>query len=451
MPMAPRANRIWLVVWILAAVVLVARATSRREAKGVILDHVEFGRRLWLGEDVYGPWRSDVDAPLAPLHPPYPPSFGLMTMPCALVAEVAGMRAARAMWALVQIGCLVWIARVLRDLLTGRAEHAPPAANDGRAANWHLIWLLGALLLLRFLLRDMHGGGGNVINLALCLAAFADAERGKPLRAGLLLGFSLATKPTQLWLLPMFAVFGRWRALGWTAATGFGCVLVTLALQRFDVAPWLRWIEGTWALATQSDAFADPALGFPKFEWMNQSLRCALARWLGEVPPEFAAKVAWGVPRGLGFVQATVAMVTRIVSVSLLALTLVVGWRARRNAMGRMWAFAGALVLSVLLSPLSWKAHHMALAPVVVLLVHRALQRRERWIWALFAGWVLCCQLGADLVGDAADEWGNSVYVVTAWDLALLVVAARLARWAVVEAGPPEPSAAGQPSAGAIR
>lgn len=416
--MSSRAVRVWYGVWLLLAVVLLARATSRRESKGVILDHLEFGRRLWLGEDVHGPWKSDPDAPVLPLHAPYPPSFGLMTGPFALVDAWFGVRAARFAWALLQIACLAWIARLLRALLTARPALAPPVSP----ATWHLLWLLAFVLAARFVLRDLHGGGGNLINLALCLGAFADAERGRPRRAGLWLGLSLVTKPTQLWLLPMFAVLGRWRALGWTGLVGAACVLLTCALQRFDLTPWWRWLEGSWRLAVQVDVFAPPALDFPDFEWMNQSLRCAFARWFGSVPPEFAARVEWGVAPGLGLAPAAVGQIARVLSLLLLALVLAVGWRARRAPAARLPAFASALVLSVLLSPLSWKAHHVALLPMLWLLVQRAVVARQRWCWWLLGAFVVCCQLGADLVGDAADEWANSIYIVTAWDLLLLGV-----------------------------
>lgn len=429
--MSSRARRIWCGVWVVLAIALLARATGRRESKGVILDHLEFGRRLWSGEDVYGPWKSDPDAPVLPLHAPYPPSFGLMTGPFALVDAWCGVRAARFAWALLQVACLVWIARGLRELLAARPAQGPPVSPP----TWHVLWLLTFVLAARFLLRDMHGGGGNLINLALCLGAFVDAERGRPRRAGLWLGLSLATKPTQVWLLPMFAVLGRWRALGWTGAVGAAAVLLTFVLQRFELAPWGRWLEGSLALAAQVDVFVPPPLDFPDFEWMNQSLRCALARWLGSVPPEFAAKVSWGVAPGLGLAPAVVARIARALSLLLLLLVLAAGCRARRAPAARLPAFALALVLSVLLSPLSWKAHHVALLPMLWLLVHRAVVARRRWCWWLLGAWVVCCQLGGDLVGDAADEWGNSIYIVTAWDLLLLGVGVGLVRSAALEHG----------------
>lgn len=427
----PLLRRGWLLLWIAIAIALVARATSRRESRGVILDHLEFGRRLLHGEDVYGPWKSDPDAPIRPLHAPYPPSFGLLTMPFAVLDAALGTRAARAAWALLQLGCLLAAALAMRSLAAPRAP--PPAATQQRIAtrSWQLLCIGTFVLGLRFVLRDMHGGGGNIINLGLCLGAFWLAERQRPAAAGLLLAFSLVTKPTQLWLLPVFWLLGHRRTLGWTVLSAAMFVLLTALLQRLELAPWWRWIEGSWRLGTQPDPFAVPALDFPPFEWMNQSLRCALARWFGEVPEQYAARVLVGMPPGLGWSTTAVAWLVRGSSLAALWLVLSTAWRARHHATARLWTFAAALVLSVLLSPLSWKAHHVALLPVLLLLLQRTVASsgaRRGWLIALLLGWTVCCLPGGDLVGDDRSEWLNSLYIVTAWDVLLLLVAVRIAR-----------------------
>jgi hypothetical protein len=282
----------------------------------------------------------------------------------------------------------------------------------------------------------MHGGGGNGINLGFCLLAFLLAERDRPRAAGLLLAFSLATKPTQLWLLPVFWLLGHRRMLGWTIAGGALFVLLTVLLQRFDVAPWLRWCEGSWRLGTQADPFADPALDFPPFEWMNQSLRCAIARWCGTVPDEFAARVAWGVVPGLGLGVEAVAWLVRLATLAILGTLLWTAHRSRPSALARVWVFAAALLASVMLSPLSWKAHHMAILPALALLLWRASRansRIRRNTGVVLALWAVCCLPGRDLVGDAADEWGNSVYLVTIWDVVLFGWVVRLAHAAARE------------------
>src|SRR5689334_5168622 len=258
---APRRRWIWWLVWLLVAAAIAARAASRKETRGVLLDHLEFGRRLVAGEDVYGPWKSDPDAPVRPLHAPYPPSFGLLCAPFAGIDAIAGRRAARLAWVLLQLGCLAVCALVLRDLI---APRAPPA--EGVPADrwrWQWLWLGGLVLTLRFVLRDTHGGGGNLINVALALLALRDAENGRERAAGAWLALSLVTKPVLVWLVPVFALCGRRRTVLWTAAFAVLALLATLALQRLDVAPWSRWLHGSWSLATQADPWAVPSHDLP--------------------------------------------------------------------------------------------------------------------------------------------------------------------------------------------
>ena len=417
---------LWLFLWLALAAFVAVRATWRPDHRGVLLDHLEFGRRLLHGENVYADWRSDPDAPLRPLHAPYPPSFGLLTAPFALVADAVSLRAARLCWALLQILALAAIARALRELLGTGAD--PPTA---RAHRW---LLLGALLLLsRFVLRDTHGGGGNLINVALCALAFAAAERGHAVRAGWWLGFSLATKPTQIWLLPVLLLLGHRRAALHTVAAGLLCTLLSLLLLRCDPAPWLRWLDGSLQLAAQPDAFAVPALGFPEFEWMNQSLRCACARWLGTVPSEFAARVNLGVWPGLGLAPAAAAWTARsLIAVSLCAVLFAAHRCRGAAAPSRALVFAAALTFSLLPSPLTWGAHHVALLPLVYLLLEsllleHAVRARSRATCLLLLSFALCCGFGQEIVGPDGEEWRNSLYVLPMFDLALLAAALCLA------------------------
>lgn len=439
--MSPSRRWIWPLLWIALGVILVARASGRPKSRGVLLDHLEFGRRLLHGEDVHGPWRSDPDAPVRPLHAPYPPSFGLLTAPFHLVDATLGQRPARFAWALLQVASLLVGALLLRRLMTVRWSNGIDATDpldDHARRRWQWLWLATFVLTLRFVLRDTHGGGGNLINVAFVLLAYAASERSHDRRAGAWLAFSLVTKPTMVWLLPVFLLFGRWRTVAWTLLAGTGFVLLTMALQRFELAPWWRWLQGSWALATQADPWAVPAFGFPPFEWMNQALRFCLARWCGAVPTEFAARVELGTAPGLGLDVATVGWIVRVTSLCLLGAVLLVAHRARHRANARMWVVVGTFALTLLLSPLSWKGHHVALLPLVLLLVEHVWRTRSRAVTTLLAVWFVGCSLpGGDLVGNAVDEWLNSTYVVTFGDVALLLGALLLA-WRAARSAPTE-------------
>ncbi len=424
--LTPTSSRRWWLLWVALAAFVAVRATWRPDHRGVLLDHLEFGRRLLHGTDVYADWKSDPDAPVRPLHAPYPPSFGLLTAPFAMVADAAGLRPARLAWSLLQITAIAALGLAMRRMVRTEEPLPAPTARD----RWR--WLVTLLLMTRFVLRDTHGGGGNLINVALCALAFVAAERGQDRRAGWLLGVSLATKPTQIWLLPVFLAMGHRRAALHAGIAGAASILVSAALLHFDPAPWHRWLAGSLALGAQTDAFAAPAFDFPKFEWMNQSLRCATARWFGTVPPEIAARVTFGVMPGLGWSPAAAAWVARSTTAVAGIGVLVSAWQRRRSSssdrVDRAFVFAAALTLSLLASPLSWKPHHVALLPIVYLMLERAEAQRSRALWAMLAAFVLSCGIGQQLLGDDGDEFLNSTYVLPAFDLLLLATALTLRR-----------------------
>ena len=379
--------------WSLAGLFLVLRTGGRD--RGVIYDHLEFGRRLFAGADLYAPYLED-----KPLHPVYPPSFGLMTWPFTVFGEVG----ARYAWGLVQVLALFWIGRFLLDGLR--------RARPGLAPRAQWILLATALVMLRYVLRDTHGGGGNLINVALALAAFRLAEDRRVLAGALVLGFSLATKPTTVLLVPVFFLLGHRRvAVGSLAAT-FGFVGLALAVNRHGLDPLARWFEGSLAYGAQADLFADPHLGFPPFTWMNQSLRCAVARYFGHVPEPWVSEVP-GFFQGAGLAPGVTVWITRALSFAVLALTLREAWRRRGSAPDRRVGLAVALVASLLLSPISWKAHHVALIPAMFAVVVAAFGG-SRVALGLAAGyWFVCGAGGGDLVGDAVKEWQQSLYLAT--------------------------------------
>lgn len=426
----PSGGKAFAFLWVVLAAFVVVRATNRPDSRSVLLDHLEFGRRLALGEDVYGPWKSDPDAPIKPLHAPYPPSFGLLTAPFAGIDALLGLKPTRAAWALVQVLAFVALFRVLRRMPRGLA---PPTENEHR-----IVFLLCLVLLARLLLRDTHGGGGNLINVAMCALAFVHAENGAHVRAGWWLGFSLATKPTQALLLPVLWCQGHRRTVLHALVAGACFAGLSLGLLRFDLAPWLRWFEGSLAIGAQVDAFAAPALQWPEFEWMNQSLRMAVARWFGTVPGEFASRVAWGVTPGLGLSPTACAWITRGVLTALLLPLFASAWRSQQRTHAdeslrsedrgaqRTWQFAAALALSLLASPLTWKGHHVALLPLAYALLLDARRSRSVARWLHLAAWFVCCGIGKEIVGDDGDEWLNSTYVMVLFDVVWIALALRL-------------------------
>lgn len=405
-------ERAWAWLWVALGIALVVRTGIRD--RGVITDHLEFGRRVLCGLELYAPFEG------SPLHPPYPPGFGLLAGPFSLLPE----RAARIAWGITQV---LSLAAIGAWLLATLRRFAP--ALEGRR---HLILLITALIASRFILRDTHGGGGNLINLALSLSALALAENGRERSAGWLLGFSLATKPTHVLMLPLLCWFGRWRAAGHAAVAAIAFTGVSLLSLGQGTAPLERWAEGTWAYATADDVFAEPEMGFPEFSWMNQSLRCTVARYAGDVPANYAAQVPGFVP-GLGLDHDITTWITRLLTAGLLIATALA---AARDRASRTSLTAAVLCLSLLVSPISWKAHHVALIPAFFILVIRGMEGRK-WAWWFLLGYAALCLLGEEITGKSLKQVQQSCYFVTGGTIFIWMLC--LARNGLARRGLPNP------------
>ncbi len=398
----------WPWLWGLLGAVLIYRASGR--SRGVITDHLEFGRRLFSGDTLYAPYLEP-----GPLHPPYPPAFGLLTAPFSLLNEALGETAARFGWICVQILALFAIGLCLRDFLRRVAPRL-------EARHLHLILFVTAVVALRYILRDTHGGGGNLINLALILVAlkFATTDPARPVLAGLLLGFSLCTKPTGILMVPLLWLFGHRRAASYSLLAAALFLGAALLIHGHGFDPFLLWFDGSVAYAGMTNLFAEPEQGFPPFTWMNQSLRCLVARYLGTVPAEFADQVPGFFP-GLGLPHLATAWISRGLGLVLVAVSGWAIWRHRSDPDTCPSRIANVLCLSLLLSPISWKAHHVALIPAIFLVAAQGFRGppRPRWPWIFLGVYILVCGLGEQLVGKEFKNVQQSLYFTTFGTLAL--------------------------------
>ncbi|MHC5066135.1 MAG: glycosyltransferase family 87 protein [Planctomycetota bacterium] len=388
----PDRNRTWKIIWIILGLVLIIRSGIRE--RGVIEDHLEFGRRLVAAEDLYAPYKDD-----GPLHPVYPPSFGLMTWPFTLLGE----RVARFLWVALQVLAMGYIgARMLHWL-----QLLWPELHARR----HWILLLTAILCSRYALRDTHGGGGNILNLALVMAAFHLDGKGKTLGASAALGLSIATKPSMILCLPLLWIIGKPRSALGALAIAVSLLLLAVLVNQRGWDPLQRWAEGSYLYASMPDPFAEPAMGFPAFTWMNQSLRCAMARYLGEVPASYAAEIPGFFP-GMGMQAGSIQVLRLSLSLLLLAISFAWAWRGRLGEARKLPVLALFLCLGLLLSPISWKAHHVALAPAIFLLVSSAFSGR-RWLWYLLGIYTFANLLGEQIVGKELKNLQQCLYLLT--------------------------------------
>jgi len=404
-PDAPRArarrDRVLAIVAMVGMVLLMARAV-RKEA-GVLVLNQEFGARSLAGEDPYFD-----PANGQRVHGPYPPSYAIVCAPLALLPT----RAARLVWSSLQCGALVGLYVLLRRRTRASwpelAPHVP------------VLFALALLLVSRFLLRDMAAGGGNLLYGTLALLGLELALAGREGRAGLVIALGLIAKPNLAPLLLFYALRGRWRTV--ISATVLTSALFFAPAPFFGLERYLGlardWFSSVVAYA-QLEELHESALvpdGMPPaLEAMNQSLREATYRLVRSPGDSRALDVH--------FVEVSAhsaAWIARGFSLVLLSLCALSALRARPGR--QEWLAAMAFVpLCLLLSPVTWKAHHVALLPVLFGLTAEAVDSRQRWLgWTLAAYYVSCSLLSQELVGENGKNALQAVSVVT-WAAVLLM------------------------------
>jgi len=412
-PAARRRRDRWLLVLaVLLAAGLVARA-ARKEA-GVLLRNQEWGARFAAGGDPY------FDPAVGHrVHGPYPPSFALVAVPLSTLPT----RAARVVWATAQIGALGALLALLRGRLR---RHWPDLAPHGP-----MVFGLALLLASRYVLRDMAGGGGNLLYVTLALAGLElglDRRAGRAALAGVPLALGLLAKPNLVLLAAFWAARGRWRPLAATAvAAAFLAAVPALAHgPRGYAALWERWSRDVAAYAALDDLHASALVpdGMPAAEnGMNQSLREAVHRVLRPPGDSGAPDVSV-----LTTSPRTATWIARGLALALLGAGLLGARRvAREDEDGGRAEWLAALAflpLSLLLSPITWKAHHAALLPLFGALVALALApgARRRGLGVALVAYYLACDLASrELLGKPADVLLQTLAVVTWADVALFL------------------------------
>ncbi len=415
-------NRKGLLIALLLAATIALGIRALHKRHGSLLRNRLFASRLLFTHDLYAPWDEDG----RPVHAPYPPSYGLVMAPLLLPP----LPVARVLWVVLQMTILVLVLRRLglwwESLVPARA---PPA--------W--IFVLPLFLVSRYLLRDTAGGGNNLVFgglvfLACCRPGEERGEDRRPL-LGLGLGLVLAAKPTPLLFLFWLLLRGRLRtaAVALLSAAALHLAPILILGSEGWLEAYSRWGRGVYLYATQADLFARPALGFPPFTWMNQSLRCMLVRFLGEVPPALALDgPLWF--QGLGWTPEALLPIRGAATLSVLSFFLLRLSRLRgafAEAAGPSLCFA----VTLLLSPISWKAHHVRLLPAFfticawIALAPRTSRHRGLLLGFLTA-YALACTLlseeilrfalGSAAAGKDAKNLLQSLYLVTFGCLALL-------------------------------
>jgi glycosyl transferase family 87 len=398
-PEPPAPSGRWLVLLALIAFALGTGIwLSKRSNKGDLEVYHRVLRRVGQGQDLYH-YREGPD-PERPTAYIYPPTFAPLFYPLtrldfsllrALWGALSVLLAARCLW-------LGW-----RLAWAGR----PPPAS-GRSA---LLFLLGALVSIRFVWSDIGHGQVNLLVAWLTLEGIAAAEQeGQEERAGAWLAAAVVLKLTPAIVVALYLARGRWKLFGWCALWG----LLLLWLPALVWGPSQN-ADYLWRFATQVTPWNAE---FHACVGNNVSLPAAILRLLvgsgdaGTAPQPFL----------LGLPKESVRPWLSLVSLGFLGGTLAM---ARRRPL--TLALGLALTATPLISPVAWKPHLVVLilpgllAARLLLRPSAAPPRRQRWaLGALGLGALLVVATGRFPLGRTGAElalrWGlTSLGLLSLW------------------------------------
>ncbi|MGZ5504259.1 MAG: glycosyltransferase family 87 protein [Chthoniobacterales bacterium] len=399
---------LWRRIVIAAAILIVLASAFRAISKpwdGDFKLHWEFGRRFLTGEFLYAGGH-DL---------PYPPFWAMAHAPAAFLS----MPIAKAILFPIGIAALAILLGTLRRLA------APAFSLDQTRA----FWVAAAAIFLsgRFVIRDMAELGVNTALVTLSWLAIYLWTQRRDLLAGTSLGLAIALKCTPVIFVGYFLWKRQWRMVAATcAATAF-----------FTLSP-IVWQGPTsycnhmsiWSMnAWKGFGSVDPSVGVLGPEPpQNMALRPALARYLMHLPAEETSRAAQAsYVDFLDMRPATAGWVIRIILIVLLAAFM---WWSRKPFVRRddprlLWEFAAVSILMLLVSPITWGQHCVALIPPCYFISALIVMRGElpRWMVGLLVVYLVFVPLlSRDLVGRDLALLLGSYHVETFSILGLLAV-----------------------------
>lgn len=323
-----------------------------------------------------------------PIHVPpyyyaYPPCMAWVAMPIALLPPHASFF----VWALVNVAALVTTFVCCWRLMNG-----PQLTN--LASPWVAVYWLGLLLSLRWVAASLEHQQFDTVIAALLLAGCWAIARGRDLRAGLLIGLAASMKCAPLLFVPYLAWRGRFRA----------ALVVVVAAVVFNLLPDLCFpkSEGGLYVVDWRRQFLVSLEGDAPGSWhtsiqLNQSLAGFFNRLIGMYHFGLAADLTFA-PFDAAAKQG-IKLLTYGADVLLLLITLAIARRpftspapvpaaSERTAMPSsgpavhpLWGveFGALLALMLLLSPMSGKAHYVALWLPTLLIARHCLERPTRF------------------------------------------------------------------------
>lgn len=332
----------------------------------------------------------------------YLPLLAELIVPLALLP----LPVAAYVWFLISAASIVAAAWMSARLASDTPEQSGPEEQVVESFWWRgAIAACSAVLVLRFVLDTFNLGQVNAVVAALAVAHVYLYSRDRKALSALALVVAVSIKLTPALLLVYHIAKLR---LKFAVACATLLVGVT-ALSFLPFGP-----RGPDAFQTFWSRTVRNEQGYNFRYSGNQSLRGAIARL---IEPSVYDAVDVGERRKLA------DRATLLVSVVLLALAILAAVRAR----GELSATAPFFCCTVLLSPLSWKAHYVILIlPVAHLLslAKGSVKVRQLVAATLGAAFLLFNLTSPRVIGLAAAEWADDHSLVFAGALLLFTACA---------------------------
>ena len=394
---------IWLFCAVFVPFELVAKAISHTVAYGDFNVVREFGARFLNGTPLYKGGHCFN----------YMPISAMFHAPIAMVPLWLGSLA-RTSSAMV---CLAYTLTTLGKMVQDRARVVPwPGVVVGG---------LAVLLCGQYVLRDFDDGGLHLIFLAMIVASMDAVRRGHDGWAGLGFGLVIALKMTPGLFIPFFVWKRRWRLAVYSSLAALGWIV----LPAVWMGPSSWWDHQSQWNHLAGNVFAsrmDRARVINEVRIQNQGLKPAVVRWLVTYPAGHPLKVNDPIDFAVGNLGEKTA--GRVATLAMLALLGGVAWWSRRPWVGRddpnfVVEMAAVVVLTLLLSPVTWLQHLCWLLPATYLLAaqHLAYQRWSRSVAVVLAVYlVVTLVCNRVLIGREASLILFSWHVHTGGMLAIL-------------------------------
>jgi hypothetical protein len=356
--------------------------------------YVRAAHELRAGNDIYRP----------DIGNSYPPFAALTALPFTALPPRAG----RWLWLAVNLGCLVFMLRGAWRLAGGEPVQrgAPPRV--------HLAAILGALCGVFYLQNCLAHQQTDVVLGALLIAGALALARGRSLWAATCFGLAAAVKCTPLLWAPYLVWRRRPLAAAWLLAVALGAnLLPDLVAHPESGRLWLseyyhRYLRplaaaehspGTW----HSDIVYNQSLAGAAQRWLTTTCEwaatdCVVGDRSGHVGPQGLKVVVYGA-------EALLVLPTLAVCRRPFQRNQPESPAGRRNAP----EYCAVLLLMLLLSPMSSKAHFGVLILPGFCLARAALVDNRRLLLPVLAAAVLLA------VASNKDLLGERLYTLSLW------------------------------------